>query len=282
MIKAFAKAMLGRTAKGFAGTRAGRIWIDTMLSHAMQKTTRVTHDAVAMTFSTPNPLAKWRAETLASKEPETLRWIEGFPQGAVFWDIGANVGLFSVYAALKRQCEVWAFEPSVFNLELLGRNVHNNAIVDLVRIVPVALSNKRGFDVMNHSTTQWGGALSRFGGDSGTEAKYRMWGMTGDDLVLMPEFLQPDFIKIDVDGIEHLILEGMPNTLKKTKSVLVEVDLADRKQSDRCHHILSEAGFHLIESINSVFSGEGSSMRNQIWTRQDGATNSGKRQEKET
>ena len=39
--------------------------------------------------------------------------------GGVFVDIGANIGLYSIYAAKCRNIKVFAFEPSVFNLEFL-------------------------------------------------------------------------------------------------------------------------------------------------------------------
>jgi FkbM family methyltransferase len=52
------------------------------------------------------------------------------PRGSVLWDIGANVGLYSCYAVKARDCRVFAFEPSVFNLELLARNIFLNGIAD--------------------------------------------------------------------------------------------------------------------------------------------------------
>ena len=52
-------------------------------------------------FFCPNELSKWRVETLYTKEPETLEWIDEFEQNKeiIFWDIGANIGLYSIYAA---------------------------------------------------------------------------------------------------------------------------------------------------------------------------------------
>src|SRR6516225_6500482 len=47
-------------------------------------------------------LALWRARTLLAKEPETIEWIDSFRAGDVFWDVGANVGLYSLYAAVVR------------------------------------------------------------------------------------------------------------------------------------------------------------------------------------
>lgn len=66
-------------------------------------------------FYCPNNLSLWRAETLLTKEPETIEWINSFGEGCVFWDIGANVGIYSMYAALKTKANVLAFEPAASN-----------------------------------------------------------------------------------------------------------------------------------------------------------------------
>ena len=42
-----------------------------------------------------------RAETLFTKEPDMIDWIDSFPEDFVLWDIGANVGIYSIYAGLK-------------------------------------------------------------------------------------------------------------------------------------------------------------------------------------
>jgi len=55
---------------------------------------------------------------IIAKEPDTLMWIDKIPEHSVFWDVGANVGLYSCYAAKARNCIVFAFEPSVFNLRV--------------------------------------------------------------------------------------------------------------------------------------------------------------------
>ena len=57
------------------------------------------------------------------------------PEGSVVWDIGANVGLYSCYAAKHRGCRVFAFEPYVFNLEILARNIYLNQLSERVTIV---------------------------------------------------------------------------------------------------------------------------------------------------
>ena len=80
---------------------------------------------------------------------------------------------------------------------------------------------------------------------------------------------QPDYIKMDVDGIEHLILEGGNQILKKTKSVLVEIDDSFTLQAENTNKYLIQAGFKLAEKKHSdlVEKSKFKSVFNQIWER---------------
>src|SRR5262249_32214195 len=60
-------------------------------------------------FFAPTPLLQDRAASILVKEPDMIRWIDGFEPDTVFWDIGANVGVFTLYAALARGVRVLAF-----------------------------------------------------------------------------------------------------------------------------------------------------------------------------
>ena len=68
----------------------------------------------------------WRADGYATKEPDTLAWIDGFLKpGDVFYDVGANIGQYALYAAkrLGGQCRVLAFEPEALNYAKLNTNI---------------------------------------------------------------------------------------------------------------------------------------------------------------
>ena len=97
--------------------------------------------------SVPNELNYFRVNTFSSKEPETLDWIDTLKPGTVLWDIGANIGLYSVYAA-KRGLEVVSFEPSVFNLELLARNINLNHLEKEITIFSYPISEKNGLNTL--------------------------------------------------------------------------------------------------------------------------------------
>ena len=61
--------------------------------------------------------------TFLTKEPDTIEWIESFENEMVFWTVGANIGIFSCFAAKEKQAKTYAFEPSTFNLEILSKNI---------------------------------------------------------------------------------------------------------------------------------------------------------------
>lgn len=240
-----------------------------------ERTVQVDHDGASLTLSTPGGYTMFRAKTFSSKEPETLEWIDGMREGSILLDIGANVGLYSCYAAI-RGCNVVAVEPSVFNLEVLARNVHLNKLSRLVTIVPLALSDETGPATLNMSSTELGGALSSFGVEYGFDGtpldvsfRYRIAGVTMDDLVSSLGLDPPDHVKLDVDGIEHLVLKGGHSTLASVQSVLVEVDERFEEQCEGTASCLSEAGLSMVARQHAEMFDDGPYSRcfNQIWTR---------------
>jgi FkbM family methyltransferase len=275
VVKASIRSMVDFTSK----TRIGRYFETLVIDSAMEQVVHVTHEDMSLRFSAPSALSKWRYETFSSKEPETLEWIDAMPEGALLWDIGANIGLYSVYAAKKRCCKVWAFEPSVFNLELLARNISLNELGDSICIVPIALSDRLGSSQMRMTTTEWGGALSTFGQEFGWDGKairqvfkFQTIGFTMKDAVDNLAIPMPDYIKMDVDGLEHFILKGGSDVLRSIKGMLIEVNDDFHEQAEQCRQLLSEAGLELREKRHSeMITGSTAGFQNsfnQIWIRQ--------------
>lgn len=251
----------------------------TFLNNAMNSSKTVAHNGVKLSFITPNRLCKWRAETFSSKEPETLEWIDSFKDNSIFWDIGANIGIYSVYAALKKKSNTWAFEPSVFNLEILARNIFLNKLNAKINIVPVAMSDKTGTSSMRMTSTDWGGALSTFGHDKlGWDGKivkevfsYNTIGFTMDKAAKFLKIPKPDYVKIDVDGIEHFILYGGVDVFNSVKSILIEVNDDFKMQAEECKKWLTNAGFVMSEKKHSDYIAKNKegfqNSYNQIWNR---------------
>ena len=257
-------------------TPIGRYLYGQIINETMGRTQNVEHQGLNLVFYIPNALNRFRVDTFSTKEPETLAWIDGMPIGSVVWDIGANVGMYSCYAAKRRGCMVFAFEPSVFNLELLARNIFVNRLTDQVTIIPLPLSEAWAVSKFNMTTTEWGGALSTFGKDYGHNGQtlrklfeFRTVGLSMVDALELLKIPQPDFIKIDVDGIEHLILKGGLPILQRVQGLLIEINDEFVEQAENSADYLKVAGLSLTEKChsemveNSLFG----SAFNQIWTR---------------
>jgi len=215
-------------------------------------------------FFIPNSLVDWRINTFYKKEPETLEWIDSFVKNdkIVFWDIGSNIGLYSIYNALKNTNSITiAFEPSTSNLRVLSRNVSINNLQDKILIMPIALTDKENkILTMQEGKFFEGGALNTFGENYNyegksfkSEMKYKILGTSINNLIENNVLEIPDYIKIDVDGIEHLILKGGDKFLsnKKIKSLLIEVNENFKQQFEAVLNIMKKNGFKIIKKKNN-------------------------------
>lgn len=251
-IKTLVKCLIGLVMAWLPKTGFGRYIHQEMIMRIMSRSEEIFHRGHALRFSVPNRLNDYRIQTFATKEPATLEWIETIPPGSVLWDVGANIGLYSIYAAMAQKCKVFAFEPSVFNLELLARNIALNNLQEAVCIVPIALSDNIGTSMFKMSNTEWGGALSTFGqsfDQDGEELRqvfeYQTLGLSMDDARVLLKIPQPQYLKMDVDGIEHFILRGGMTTLSLAEGILIEINDAFVHQAEESAVVLKKAGLVL-------------------------------------
>lgn len=187
------------------------------------------------------------------KEPETARWAEG--AHGVLYDIGANVGGYSLIAADSNpDLVVYAFEPAFHNFYALVQNIVKNGFAERIHPMCMAVAQEGGISEFNYRSLKVGSALSAFG-DPVDDLEQRfvpalrqpMLAASLDGLVFDLGLPQPDFIKLDVDSIEVPILLGAPMVLQKTKSVLVESN--ERRRSETID-IMSQAGLFLKKSVD--------------------------------
>ena len=223
-------------------------------------------------FFVPNQLANSRVDTFFSKEPETLEWIDNFEkkENLIFWDIGANIGLYSIYNSLKNpKSTTIAFEPSSSNIRVLTRNISINNLEKNIKIVSLPLTNKENiFQEMKEGEFIEGGAMHSFGEkfdfegkEFQTTMKYNLLGTTMNYFIENSILEIPDYIKIDVDGIEHLILEGGDKFLmnKKVKSLSIEINENFKEKYDKVLDLMKKNKFKIFhKKFNEDFQSEGS------------------------
>lgn len=200
------------------------------------------------------------------KEPWTVHWIEhAVKPGEVFYDIGANVGVYSllVGAVHDKQVQAYAFEPGFATYAALCRNVIHNGMDSCVVPLPTALHSQLGHTVFKYRSTDSGAARHAVGAQ-GLESKdfketkpvYEQTMLTVDLDTLITDYglPVPSHIKLDVDGPELEILQGARKTLANPalKSVMVELD--DKKTRRTIVALLEEAGLSLAAEFDKAFS----------------------------
>lgn len=213
--------------------------------------------AGAMQFFAPTPLLQHRAATALTKEPGLLRWMDDLGADAVLWDIGANVGTFSLYAALRNGCTVIAFEPSAANFFVLARNIQLNRLDERITAYCLAFGGTTESGSLNLSSQALGTALNHFGragemsryseGEPGV-ASHGMLAFTIDDFTawFKPPF--PTHLKIDVDGLEFQILKGAAKTLAdpRLRVLMVELTVSDLEENSQAVALLESYGLSLV------------------------------------
>jgi len=214
-------------------------------------------------FYCPTDLLAYRAETLFTKEPETIEWIDSFDFNSILWDIGANIGCYSLYAGMKG-IKVMAFEPQCANYYILNRNINLNNLDDVVSAYCIAFSRRNQLDSLNMPRFDFGASLNSFGkpvdeliaGDYSFYVSFRQGsiGFSIDQFVEQFNVSIPNYIKIDVDGIEDEIIFGARNTLTSPElnSVLVEMDEKDKVYVRSVTDFLLGCGLHLVSKRHSV------------------------------
>ncbi len=207
-------------------------------------------------------IPKVRAKKFYSHEPDTVKWISKFSRNSKFLDIGANIGVYSLYAASKN-CRCVSIEPHSLNYALLNLNIFDNKFQDLISAYPICANDKNLPSYLYHSKElKFGGAHTSFDRNINDQGeKFQIKFKTGSYAVELDNFLKkinfkPNHIKIDVDGNELNVLKGLKKTIKNkfVKSILIEIN-PNFNEHKKCAAILKkEFSYHkkinLIKNIN--------------------------------
>jgi FkbM family methyltransferase len=202
---------------------------------------RFTVRGVAISCALPLHQVGTRLEAFAwaTREPEVLDWIDGFQPNAVFFDIGANFGTETLYAALKPggPRRICAFDAEFIGGYNLALNLRLNRIAH-VENYALALGARSGFVRVTENLNYLHVAgLEKYA----TSAKH-MRSISIDDFVAETGIC-PSYVKIDVDGPERAIVEGMRQTLRDPALRSVMIEINDDAGHAAITAMLSEAGF---------------------------------------
>jgi len=243
------------------------------LSQAMIPAKRLTlTGGQTIRFFCPSYDTLSRAEEFFVKEPETLRWIDSFQIGDVLWDVGANVGVYSIYAAHKG-INVCAFEPSFANYWVLNKNIELNQLDSRVSAYCIAISEGVQLGSFNMGDTNIGGALYQFNKNQLREINYPGLGKANvvfnqamisfsiDEFIKIFNPIFPSHIKIDIDGNERNLINGAVGTIcdKRLKSVSIELDDGEVDDVKYISEIFKKEGFVLSNKEHAPQYDEGPS-----------------------
>jgi FkbM family methyltransferase len=192
-----------------------------------------------------------RVTTLFAKEPTTMPYLETFAKDDVFLDIGANVGMYTVYAAMMTGCRVVAIEPEALNFAELNKNIYLNGLNDRVTAYCAAAGTQLevgklllgafavGFSHHDYGESSWRKDM-KWSPEVTVARDQRITqgsiSVSIDELVASGAIPQPHHVKIDVDGHEPRVVAGAAKTFANSvlKTVLVEIDFG----SPACQQIV--------------------------------------------
>jgi len=215
-----------------------------------------------VTVEVANPRELSRVRAYLTREPETVEWIAEYVNAAdVFYDIGANIGLYSIFAAKLRRGElkVFSFEPESQNYASLNRNVYVNGLSNVITTLCMAVSDSsrinrfyvRGNLRAGEAIHQFGRPKDDRGNDFTPVHEQGMMGVSLDDLCFSFGLEFPTHMKIDVDGQESSVIQGAERVLgdPRLHSVMLEItegpSLNDGVQS--IYARFKEAGFSALK-----------------------------------
>ncbi len=250
--------------------RWSRLATHARISENMVPVVDVDTPAGPLSFWCPNKASLYWPRAAYQDEPGTLGWIDSFAPGDVYWDIGACVGVFALYAA-RRGHPVYAFEANPHSYVCLVRNAALNNVADHMACFCLALDDRAGateFFLADGGAGSVGSSVDK--ADSGRVVNARPGGSVSvlvssvDTLIDQHALRAPTHIKIDVDSIEDRILVGATKTLDSptTRSVLVEIGGAtesQRAQADSITAFMTARGYQptcpgqALASYNQIF-----------------------------
>lgn len=187
----------------------------------------------------------------AAKEPFTVEWIESFEPGEVFYDVGANVGAYSLIAAKSSGHRVmtYAFEPSAPSYHDLCLNIAANGCDDVIVPMPFALLSETKLVPFAHRSLEPGSSEHTVGFGSRDDLaplyRQKVPALTVDDAVQMLGIPPPTHMKIDTEATELDVIRGAIETLSSAswQSVLTEVEYGET--SEPFEELLAPFGFSL-------------------------------------
>ena len=170
---------------------------------------------VSFTLQCDNWITHFRWYLFRTKEAEVRNYIDAhLSDGDIFFDIGANIGVFSLYATKRyKNLNTYCFEPEYSNLHYLKENILRNDLINRVKIYSVAVSDTDGLSSLHIQDVTPGAAVHTESKSNikVTDEGYDVIWSEGVAIKTIDSLCRglktvPNAIKIDTDGNELKIL----------------------------------------------------------------------------
>ncbi len=159
-------------------------------------------------------------------------------------DIGANIGVFSLFAAFRTQNTIYAFEPYHGNIEFLNRNIFTNGLYNIITY-GVAVCDKIGSTKLFLSESSGGHLLFDHNIKGKLEKYVEVPTTTLQHIMDDNNLKQIDFLKLDCEGSESMVLISTPIAyLRRVRKISMEFhDNVSQFKHDYIQRFLEKAGF---------------------------------------
>jgi FkbM family methyltransferase len=187
-----------------------------------------------LSFVTLGKLGARRGMTMLKKQPATIEWIDRFRPESVFWDVGANVGVYTLYAALRGDTSVVAFEPAAVNYFLLAANCQVNRFDRRVQCLAAGLGPDKAIGSLEVSQFAPARSFSfRARADKTYVGHQAAPIFSVDQLVEDYGLACPNYMKVDVPGMSPEILGGAARTLARPEFRELHIELRANSKSEK-------------------------------------------------
>lgn len=254
----------------FGSSKRTRTKTYARLANAFKETHTIKTDRGLINFRVDSPGSVPQDPDSNRSEPETFEWIRRYLKAEeVLWDIGANIGVFSLYAALNKENNVLSIEPSAESYATLNANIRLNGLDKYVKALCFAGSADTCVLDLYMKDTSSGASHNSIGTNTNQFGEFEVNGyqsviaITLDDLSQIEGVPSPNHIKLDIDGKELEILKGATKTLSEIESILIEIEGNNLDENlTSIEDILRNAGLTEDDSWRNKGSG-----RNRLYRR---------------
>ena len=222
-------------------------------------------------------LSAWRSKTFYSKEPETLKWLEFFAMTnhnhEIFVDVGANIGIYTLYWLHFPNTRAIAIEPFDENIRLLSKNIRMNNFMTRVDIIskPLSSQNTLGWSTINDIRPGGSDYKLSLNNNLNQSNSIKVETLTLDSILGGKK--EKYILKIDTDGTDFDILKGAELALKDGKIVSILIESSEEDQGFiesylKSFDLIADSRFNLInEHSDTRRKINGKKERNRVYSK---------------